>query len=667
MSSERQAVRLRRAYTGEPHQAAVAFYRRHGLRYGLVPDAADPQQVHFEAALLHALARPAAGQQHVPGAVFGLTGASPGVESLVLWPHPQHLTALLLHLLPSCAADGLTGVPGLRARTGPYRDLTVHLHGRAAHVTIRATGADVAHARAVTEEAGCEPLWDQAAAAVGERQAWDALVDSFAPGEAALWSRALRRVGLHRETSVLAWADRAPRQEELAGPKPMQLQPRPVGPPAGEVRGVVGVTAADGRGGTGTSTVALHLAGALAGGRRVGLLVGTDPNSPLTRQNPAGPPAPGQWQDLPTGQPGASSLSVAALPDDPSAARVLLARAREEHEVVVLDAGSGVQHRDLAGEADLVLAVTDHIGKRWVEVETIDRRPDHVQMWAWLERSFMEFPPDDERTPDAELLTLLDVEFAHWAVLREAFREGEEPAPEVEWGLVEELEELFADGLSPLPTEEEAPHLDRWREEFLARIDAEGTRRHPGLWPTVRTLWPEHNRGRNRAGLQPGEPGRYQLAALRERFLTEIEEEATALWGRTLWQQHRQEWADRPPEEDLFQPHEELLEHIARPRPPREVETYLLDGCAHLPVVPTLLTVNRVRQNISAAQLDDVREALRARGVAGLVTVPHLPELEQVTWEPQAVTQAESAFAASAGRLAVAVTDALGRDGDRSG
>ncbi|MEU7648070.1 hypothetical protein [Streptomyces huasconensis] len=39
----------------------------------------------------------------------------------------------------------------------------MYLVGRAARITVRATGADVEQVRAAAQAAGREPLWDQAA------------------------------------------------------------------------------------------------------------------------------------------------------------------------------------------------------------------------------------------------------------------------------------------------------------------------------------------------------------------------------------------------------------------------------------------------------------------------------------------------------------------------
>ena len=340
MSTERHAVRLRRQYTGEGRQAALAFYRRHGMHFGLVPDTHDPQQRAFEAAVLHTLARPhpALGPLRTPEVPLGLAAASPGVESLVLWPHPDHLTDLLLHLLPTRADDGIAGLPALRAATGPYQDLVVRLVGRAARITIRATGADLERARAAAQAAGREPLWDQAAPAMRERHAWSTLVDSFAPGEAQMWSRALRRPGLANPTMPTKWAGRAPSAGELEGPKPHQLLPRPIGPLAGKIRGTVAVTPAGGRGGVGgCTTVALHLAGALArsGTRVVVLADGKDAASPLAPDRHFGT-AP--WYDL---VPGLPALRGAILPDDREEAHALVERARAHADVVIVDTGNG--------------------------------------------------------------------------------------------------------------------------------------------------------------------------------------------------------------------------------------------------------------------------------------------------------------------------------------
>ncbi|WP_143674527.1 hypothetical protein, partial [Streptomyces caniscabiei] len=58
MSRDSNTILLRQQYTGEPRQAAHAFYQARGLYFGLVPDATDPAQQLLEAVLLRTLARP---------------------------------------------------------------------------------------------------------------------------------------------------------------------------------------------------------------------------------------------------------------------------------------------------------------------------------------------------------------------------------------------------------------------------------------------------------------------------------------------------------------------------------------------------------------------------------------------------------------------------------
>lgn len=661
MSTERQAVRLRRQYTGEGHQAALAFYRRHGMHFGLVPDSNDPQQQAFEAAVLHTLARPhpALGPLDTPDAMLGISAASPGVESLVLWPHPDHLTDFLLHLLPTRAAGGIAGVPALRAATGPYQDLVVRLLGRSARITVRATGADVERARAAALTAGREPLWDQRAAAEGERRAWGTLVDVFAPGESALWSRALRRPALTGATESTPWAGRAPLAPELEGPKPQQLLPRPVGPLAGSVRGVVAITPVA-QGGVGCSTVALQLAAALArGGTRVRLLAdGSDPSSPLGRQDQRDE---GPWHLVAAGLP---TLRGAALPEDREEARTLVELARTQADVVLIDTGNGAYpHQHLVQEADLVLAVTRYDQRHWItDTETVDRRPEHVQMWAWLDQQYLLRRPRRERNREQLLLDFLDVVFADWVQQRTWCDDGVGSDWEPDWALLAELEEeeLEARDIEQLPTEDDEPDLGRWRTEFLAAIDTEGTRRHPALWPQVSAVWPERSRRRNRAGLLATQPEAAEQEARCWALLEMVESEAIARWGADLWRDHRGQWA-APAADDvpLLQPYEDLIEHINIPRPSSDVVDLLLRSVHGLPAGRLMITLNRVRGDIEPQQLADVDRVLGERGIRGVVFVPHLPELVDPSWDTPVLAERGGPQVAAGARLAVAVTDQL--------
>ncbi|WP_055529654.1 hypothetical protein [Streptomyces graminilatus] len=668
MSTERQTVQLRRRYTGEGRQAALAFYRRHGMHFGLVPDTHDPQQQIFEAAVLHTLARPHPALGPLPtsdGTPFGLAAASPGVESLVLWPHPDHLTAFLLHLLPTRADDGIAGLPALRAVTGPYQDLVVRLVGRAARITVRATGADVERARAAAQAAGRESLWDQAAPAAGERNAWSTLVGAFAPGEARLWSRALRRPGLTDPQTSAEWARRAPRAGELEGPKPAQLLPRPVGPLVGTIRGTVAVTPAGGFGAAGCTTVALHLAAALArGGTRVIVLAdGNSPASPLARPDRRSGDA--SWSDL---VPGLPALRGAVLPEDREEALALVGRARAQADVVIVDTGNGSHpHLYLAQETDLVVAVTRYQQRHWIaDIEIIDRRPEHVQMWAWLDQQYLQRRPVRERSEEQLLLTFLDVVFADW-VAQKSWAEADVFAYwEPDWVVVDELLELDARDIEDLPAENEEPDLDRWRADFLAAVDTEGTRRYPRLWPQIAATWPEHSRRRNRAGLRATQLEPDEFRALLQEVLAMVESEAIARWGSDLWQAHHHQWvirsaSDEPP----VDPYADLIERVAIPQPSTDIADRLLQSVHDLPTTRLLITVNRVRGDIDPQLLADVDSILRDRGARGITSVPTVPELGELQRQTAGLAVADGAQAAAGARLAVAVTDLLAAVGRR--
>jgi hypothetical protein len=447
---------------------------------------------------------------------------------------------------------------------------------------------------------------------------------------------------------------------ELAGPKPQQLLHRPVGPLAGSVRGTVAVAPAA-HGGVGCSAIALQLAAVLArGGARVALLADAhDPNSPLGRQDERDESGP--WQPVTAGLP---TLRGAALPEGREQARDLVALARAQADVVLIDTGNGAYpHQHLVQEADLVLAVTRYDQRQWIaDTETVDRRPEHVQMWAWLDQQYLQRRPRRELPPEQLLLDFLDVVFADWVIQRTWDDEAVGPDWDPDWDLLAELEEeeLEARDIEKLPAEDEEPDLDKWRTDFLAAVDAEGTRRHPALWPQVSAAWPARNRRRNRAGLLPTQPEAAEQEARCWALLELVEPEAIARWGVDLWRDHRRQWA-APAAGDLplLKPYEDLIEHITIPRPGPDVADLLLRAVHKLPTDRVMITLNHVRGDIEPQQLVDVDRILRERGARGVAVVPHLPEIAELSRDTSALADGGGPQDAAAARLAVAVTDQL--------
>ncbi|MER0476996.1 hypothetical protein ABR737_01255 [Streptomyces sp. Edi2] len=648
-ASERQPVRLRTRYTGEPAAAARTFYRYHGQHFGLVPDASAHGQRILEASLLRTLAHPhpTLPALEVAGAAYGLTGVSPGVDSLVLWPAPEHLAELLARLLPTRTPDGeVIGVPGLRARPRPTRpndSLILARAGHRAYVELRWPSwmphrpkVELGRARDIAEAAGREPLWETDASSQDEQRAWARITAEIDASDIELWSRALRRLGL-AITSPPGWEHRPPRHEELEGPDPARIAPRARGPRADGFRGVVAVTSSDGKGGRGCTTITYIMACVLAySGTRVGILVPDDhfglPALLGHRDRTE------QWQDIGDHLPNPRALRMATLPQDTKAAEQMIAAARNDYDVVIVDAGNAVQQRHLAAAADAVLALAD--GKtQWYDTETIDHRPPKPRFWEWIDDEFHDFLHRHDSVRRG-LLAYLDVSFE--AYVQSRAEDGEtavydaSDTDDVErWWLDYDgdMRQIHRDddAGSELPAEEESPHLRAWRADYIAFLSKEGAERYPDEWPEVAQMWAERNRQRNLAGLAPGMPSEDEVAAIFAQFKAEIEDRALATWGQELWQQELPLWkaADEDEEEQLREKFADLIEYLHHPWPADRVVEELRTQFWDLPGgVPVVVALNHVRDDADQHQLADVTEALRGQGFAGLVLISRHPAME---------------------------------------
>ncbi|MFJ4880799.1 hypothetical protein ACIP93_37085 [Streptomyces sp. NPDC088745] len=661
MSRDSSNILLRQQYTGEPRQAAQRFYQARGLYFGLVPDTTDPAQQLLEAALVRTLARP---HPQVPapaaaGTFFGLRGVSPDLDTLVLWPHPDHLPPLLGRILPVRTDSGIAGVPGLRARPHPSRTDTLLLArpGHRAHLILRARPATLQQAEDHILAAGLEPLWSARTPQPGERQAWDHLAGTLPPDEAALWSRALRRAGLHTAQTP-DWSRNAPEPGQLEGPKAQRIAARPVGPAGGPARGIVAVTSSRGQGGLGCTTTALALGGALARtGATVAYLGADDPNG-LHRILKT-PPQPGQWHDLLPGLPGPGTLRGMILSPSAPNAPALLADAARGHDTVVLDAGNVFQLRHLAGHADAAVVLTDLDPEVWGSTEILDRRPAWVQMWDWLNRRYL---TARARDPRSQLLNFLDETFETyvWDRVSEGHPDvydADDPEGTAAWW--DDFQPDFDDqGDEPLPLPEDldAETLELWRQEFLAFLTREGAIRHPDTWDAVAAVWVHHNRNLDL-------PGGGDEEALTETVLREAAPTATARWGEQTWQEHHPRWAaaDARTRKDSLTPWRHLIEETTHPADPAATARFLL---AHLDApenTPIALAVAHVDNALADEQhhLADVRDALRAEGIPALTVLPELPEHAEREDDLHALTRPSVQEAAAANQLARLVADLL--------
>ncbi|MBQ0890029.1 hypothetical protein KBZ94_34755 [Streptomyces sp. RM72] len=664
MSRDSNNVLLRQQYTGEPRQAAHAFYQARGLYFGLVPDTTDPAQQLLEAVLVRTLARP---HPQIPtpaaaGTFFGLRGVSPDLDTLVLWPHPDHLTQLLGCILPVRTDSGIAGVPGLRARRHPSRTDTLLLArpGHRAHLILRARPATLQQAEDHILAAGLEPLWSARTPQPGERQAWDRLAGALPPEETALWSRALRRAGLHTH-QMPDWSRTVPEPGQLDGPKPQRIAARPVGPAGGPARGIVAVTSSRGQGGLGCTTTALTLAGALArAGATVAFLGADDPNG-LHRTLGSATLQPGQWHDLLPDLPGPGALRGMILSPSAPDAPALLADAARSHDTVVLDAGNVFQLRHLAGQADAAVVLTDLDPEVWGRTEILDRRPAWVQMWDWLNTRYLTARAR-ARDPHSQLLGFLDETFETyvWGRLSDDnpdVYDADDPEDTAAWW--DDFQPVFDDeDDEPLlmPQDIDADILDLWRQDFLAFLAREGAARHPDTWDAVAAVWIDHNRNLDL-------PGGGDDEALTDTVLREAAAAAAARWGEQTWQEHHPRWAaaDGRTRKDSLAPWRHLIEETIQPTDPAATARFLL---AHLDApenTPTAVAIAHVDNALADEQhhLADVRDALRAEGIGALTVLPDLPAPAEREDDLQALTRPSAQETAAANQLALVVADLL--------
>ncbi|MFM9458363.1 hypothetical protein [Streptomyces europaeiscabiei] len=682
ISGEGKTARLRTRYTGEPKAAALHFYRRVGLRFGLIPDAVDAGQQRLEALLLRSLAtpHPAFEELAVPGSVWGLTGASPYPDRLALWPASGQAAGLLARWLPTRTPAGeLGGIPGLRAAAPPARrrdTLTLALAGRRAHIELRIQPGAFEEAVDLARGAGLEVLWEADTASRVEKESLGSLLADLPVSRAVLWSRALRRLGLARDVFA-PWRTRDPLQAELEGPNSARIAPRPVGPGA-LFRGVVAVVSGDGRGGRGCTTAGYMLcAAAAAGGARVGFLAGDDPSNLLRLLGLDG--AVTGWRDA-GGQLGAGDhLKAALLETDADRAAQQLATAREEFDVVMVDAGSAFQYPRLAARADAVLVlVPDQVA--WYDDEVVDERSPRVQIWSRL--NSLSQQQWSSRRPGPELFVFLDEAFARyveWRAEQEGLPLPQEDTGDDDPGLWDEEaaspgaglpgaageDEIDDDGeaeeddegedddgwvepydpASPddvdmfwafepvggsawamLPPEEEFPYLGTWRREFLQMLTPEGERRHPDAWPDVLARWAERSRARNVERVPAGLLTAAETAAAEQEMIATHAEEALGRWSEELWRQESAAWLAAGSEQrsEVGDAEDDRLWTLRHPRPPQEVAEDLRHLVRHAPLGQrVVLAVNQPRQDLDRHLLEQVELALQQeQGIRALTVIP---------------------------------------------
>jgi Mrp family chromosome partitioning ATPase len=686
--SRDKTARLRMDYTGEPYSTAYHWYRRRGLFNGLVPDTQSPQQQMLEAMVLRTLARPH--REGLPsvieaGTVFGLEGVSPDVDSLILRPAGDLVAQVLARLLPCAARTTVVGVPGLRPQVSRHAGLTLARVGEQAQLevqssvskSVQAAREDLQQARELAVAAGLTPLWDGGGLQGGEGEAWHRLRrETF---DAAVWSTALRRIGLFMDSQP-DWQSREPDPVELEGPKPARILPRPVGGIEERPHGVVAVTSGSGQGGNGCTTTVLALAGALVrSGAKVGILTADDPNGILAHSPSGSDTADDGWHCL-TRLDGGRTLHAAVLPTTVSSAVVsagwaiagqdagpVLDQARARFDVVVIDAGGSFQHRALTERADVAVALVQHDDDYWAESRLVDRRPDRIQFFAWLNKEFAAFRNGIGRPlkPLEELLSFLDVEFGYWVRYRTddgdlaVYDPDDREDVEAWWAEHDAISSsLLEDPYDAyqLPEEQERADLDQWRAEFIAQLADEGARRHGQTWAQAARQWAQRNKDRNLRGLRPGE---LEPADVAGEFTAFVEDRALARWGRQMWDQYSVWAVAREAGDDLAKEWAHLLETERIPRKPHDIADQLRAQLRGLPDVPTLLALARAEPGLGHDRVAAVREEVIDGGFLGLVVVPRLRALTELARRPERAADLPGEAAGASNRLAHVVSLAL--------
>lgn len=325
-----------------------------------VPDAAHPDQLTLEAAILTELDDLYAGEDHPPldGIVYGITRVRPTHETLSLHLGSGRWESILEWLLPEPASDldieGLTvsGIPGLRARALPPRRIELFRPDTRASVILDLPAGNVREAHQWVEELprSGEPMRSAEDWTGPERASLAAYEDLV--GDAAARSAVLRRLLAFRHLPVVRLVDpsgdvpsRHDFQQLLAArqqpPRQPSPQPPQFVPPRLQVHGarrpvVLAVVSGHlspgaGLGGQGRTTCTAQLASALARhGERV-LVVDTDSHQPLGRGR--------HTKRLPRG------VSVTCTSPEPGPLKEALAQAAADgQDIVLLDAAPQDQH-----------------------------------------------------------------------------------------------------------------------------------------------------------------------------------------------------------------------------------------------------------------------------------------------------------------------------------
>ncbi|KFG71470.1 hypothetical protein [Streptomyces mutabilis] len=428
------------------------------------------------------------------------------------------------------------------------------------------------------------------------------------------------------------------------------------------------MTSSRGQGGLGCTTTALTLAGALARTSATVAFLGTDDPNGLHRI--LNTPQSGQWHDLLPDLPGPGTLRGMVLAPGAPDAPALLADAARRHDTVVLDAGTVFQLRHLAAHADAAVVLTDLDPTVWGSTEVLDRRPDWVQMWDWLNKRYLTARARAQaRGAHSQLLRFLDETFETYVWDRASddnpdVYDADDPADTAAWwddfqpdsDPDSDGEDDEDDEDEPLPEDLDAELLDIWRQDFLTFLAPEGATRHPGTWAAVAAVWVDHNRNLDLPGSTVDE-------ALTVEVLREAAPIAVARWGEQTWQEHHPRWAaaDARTRKDSVTSWQHLIEETIQPGDPAATVRFLLAHLSEPADIPIALAIAHVDNALDNEQhhLAALRDVLRSEGIPALTVLPDLHDHPARGESLQFLTQPSDREAAAANRLAVVAADLL--------
>ncbi|MFF9785656.1 hypothetical protein [Streptomyces nigrescens] len=300
---------------------------------------------------------------------------------------------------------------------------------------------------------------------------------------------------------------------------------------------------------------------------------------------------------------------------------------------------------DTIGEvADQVCRFLDSDRDLQPRASTADERRTWCasRLMQWLDERFDAHLQADAahlpRSDSETLLAVLDARFLAYCH-REANSGTMAPggaSDDAWWDAAAALRGLEDGDYGLLPDRDEGA-VDEWRTAFLQSVDAEGARRHPGLWPEVRARWVAHNRQREQAGLAPFEPAPDEHPGLRALFAGSLDAMAAEAVG-PQWAELSGRWvAGERNEARRVGDFADLIERRQRPGTGEEIADALMHNVGALdldPQMPRVVVTNLYRPMGGPSPITAASSELSRRGVLGLCAVPQHKPLERRRFEP---------------------------------